>query len=350
MKIKHKSHFNSNSAVKSFGILADGSAVFECELKNGNGLVAKIITYGATLTSLKVPLKDEGIVDVVLGFETLEQYLQSFDLPSAPYFGATVGRFAGRINKGSFPLDGATINLDTNSNGNTLHGGSNSFSQKNWVIKKRTEGKNPSVTLSHTSPDGDNGFPGELQIDLTYTLTETNELALEYIAHTTAKTIVNLTHHSYFNLDGQAATVVNHELKIKSQRILDTISSGIPTGKFLNVANCPFDFSEGRLCPSKIDNTFVLNQVKEYAASLYNSTKTLKMSVFTNQPAVHVYVGGNCFSQLKGKEGADYTALSGVCFETQNFPDAPNHSHFPSCELDKGELYYHKIIYKFKAL
>ena len=349
MKMKHIPHFKTNSVMESFGLMPDGEGVSVCELANKNGMQMKVMGYGATLTSLKVPLKNGALVDVVLGFDTLDAYLQSFNLQSPPYLGATVGRFAGRINKGEFKLNERTISLNKNNNGNALHGGALGFSQKKWKIKKRTQGKNPSVTFTYFSADREEYFPGELSVDLTYMLSDENELIIEYIASTTEDTIINLTHHSYFNLNGHQASVANQEIRVNSQQILETTTSGIPTGRFLDVANCPFDFTSARTSPSKIDTTFVLKKGIEYAASLYNSDKTLKMSVYTNQPAVHIYIGGNCFNSIKGKENANYHSTSGICFETQNFPDAPNHEHFPTSVLRKGELYYHKTIYKFQS-
>jgi aldose 1-epimerase len=172
---------------------------------------------------------------------------------------------------------------------------------------------------------------------------------INYTASTTKDTVVNLTHHSYFNLDGHKSTVSEQELMVNSHRLLETTNDNIPTGRFLNVANCPFDFTLPRKCPAKIDNTFILNKENEFAASLFNKKNNLKMSVYTNQPGVHLYVGGNCFNAMQGKENADYHALSGICFETQNFPNAPNYKHFPNSVLKKEELYYHKTIYKFQS-
>jgi aldose 1-epimerase len=181
-------------------------------------------------------------------------------------------------------------------------------------------------------------------------LSEDNELIVEYVAVTSEDTVVNLTHHSYFNLDGHKSNVVDQEMIVNSVKTLHTRNDNVPTGRFLNVANCPFDFSSPRKCPEKIDTTYVLDKKEEFAASLFNKKNKLKMSVYTNQPAVHIYVGGNCFKAIKGKDNADYNAISGICFETQNFPDAPNHEHFPSSVLKKGEIYYHKSIYKFQSL
>jgi aldose 1-epimerase len=308
----------------------------------------KVITYGATITSLKIPLKKGGFLDVVLGFDTMEAYLKSFGLKSAPYFGATVGSYAGRINNSTFSLNGKSIYLNNNNNAHSLHGGNIGFSQKQWKIKNVMEGENPSVTLSYFSPDGEENYPGDLSIDLTYTLSEENELIIEYVATTSEDTIINLTHHSYFNLDGQDATILEQELTIDSNEILEADAQNIPTGRLLNLENNPFDFSQTKKCPQTIDTTFVLNEKELLSASLFSPKNDLRMLVFTNQPAVHIYVGGNCFNAIKGKENANYNALSGICFETQNFPDAPNHEHFPNAVLKKGEVYQHKTIFKFQ--
>jgi len=343
------SFLNEYSSIKFFGNLPEGGAVDSCELTNKNGMQLKVITYGATITSLKMPLINGNFIDVVLGFDTLDGYLNSFQLKSAPYFGATVGRYAGRINNSSFSLNGQLIDLNSNNNGHSLHGGNMGFSQKQWEIKNVNEGDNPSVTLSYFSPDGEENYPGDLSIDLTYTLSDENELIIEYIATTSEDTIVNLTHHSYFNLDGHNATILEQDLSVNSDKILETNEHNIPTGQFLNLENNLFDFNQAKKCPQTIDTTFVLHDGNEISASLFSPKNNLKMLVFTNQPAVHIYVGGNCFNALKGKENADYHHLSGICFETQNFPDAPNHNHFLNAVLRKGEIYRHKTMYKFQS-
>lgn len=344
MIIKHISHFKVNPFEKLFGLMPDGEAVFSYELTNKNGMQLKIINYGATITALKTPLKNGEIVDVVLGFDNLEAYIKSFDLESAPYLGATVGRFAGRINDGTFNLNAKTFHLNKNNNNHSLHGGNIGFSQKVWKVKNVNYDKNPSIILTHFSPNNEENYPE----DLTYTLSEENELIIEYKATTSEDTIVNLTHHSYFNLNGHNSTITDQELFVNSKKTLETTDENIPTGWILNVANSPFDFALPRKCPSKIDNTFVLNKETELAASLFSERNNLKMSVYTNQPAVHVYVGGNCFNTIKGKENNDYHSLSGICFETQNFPDAPNHDHFPNAVLKKGETYSHNTTFKFE--
>lgn len=340
----------ADSLMELFGFVSNGETVDSYELTNQNGMQLKVINYGATITSLKMPLKNGKIVDVVLGFDTLEAYIKSFDLEGAPYFGATVGRFAGRINNGTFDLNGKTFHLNKNNNTHSLHGGNTGFSQKVWKVENVNEGKNPSITLSYLSPNNEENYPGDLSVELTYTLSEENELIIEYKANATEDTIVNLTHHSYFNLDGHESDISEQELIVNSEKMLETTNESIPTGRFISTADSSFDYSKPKKCPSKIDNTFVLEKEDEFAASLFNKKNNLKMTVYTNQPGVHIYVGGNCFNAIKGKENADYHSLSGICFETQNFPDAPNHEHFPSSVLKKEEAYHHKTIYKFQSL
>jgi len=348
MEIKHISHFTTGSTAKLFGLMPDGEAIHSYELTNKNGMRLKIINYGATITALKIPLKNGEIVDVVLGFDNLELYLKSFDLESAPYFGATVGRFAGRINNGTFSLNNETFHLNKNNNNHSLHGGNAGFSQKVWKVKNVNYDKNPSITLTYFSPDKEENYPGDLTVELTYTLSEENELIIDYKAMTTEDTVVNLTHHSYFNLNGHNSTVSDQELFVNSIKILETSNENIPTGKLVDLYNHSFDFGLPKKCPSKIDNTYILNKENKLAASFFSKNNNLKMSVYTDRPAVHIYVGGNCFDIIKGKENANYHSLSGICFETQNFPDAPNHSHFPNAVLKKGETYSHKTTFKFE--
>jgi len=350
MKIKTELAFNTKTFEKLFGLMPSGESVFSYQIENKNGMKLKIINFGATITELIIPLKNGKKIDVVLGFDDLDSYLKSFELKSAPYFGATVGRFAGRINNATFVLNGSTTVLNKNNNGHSLHGGNNGFSQAMWKMSTITNAENPSITLTLFSPNGDSKYPGDLTVDVTYTISEGNELLIEYKATTTQETIVNLTHHSYFNLDSHSSDVSNQEMVINALQMLETTNENIPTGRLLEIKNTPFDFSTPKKVPSKIDNTFVLNHEEKLETSLFNKNNNLKMTVFTNQPGVHVYVGGNCFNMIKGKEEAIYHPLSGVCFETQNFPDAPNHEYFPSAVLKKGEEYVHKTIYKFESL
>lgn len=333
--------------MKVFGTTPDGKEVNVYELTNCKGAKLEVINYGATISSLKIPLENGELVDVVLGFDTLEKYIHSFDLPSAPYMGATVGRYAGRINDAVFTLNGQEFHLEKNNNGNSLHGGNTNFSKKVWKLKEITQEANPSVTLTYLSPANEANYPGDLSVELTYILTDENELHIRYSAISTEDTIVNLTHHSYFNLDGHSASVVNQKLTVNSRQMLEVRPDCIPTGRVLEVAHTNFDFFTEKNCPTQIDNTFVLNAKNESAAVLLSEKNNLKMTVFTDQPGLHIYVGGNCFNIIKGKENIDYHPLSGICFETQNFPDAPNHAHFPSALLKKGDVYLHNTTYKF---
>jgi aldose 1-epimerase len=346
LKIRN-SRFKELKKEKSFGCLLDGKEVLCYNLSNKKGFEVEVINYGAVITSIKVPISKSKKVDVVLGFETLENYLHSFNLPSAPYLGALVGRYAGRINNSEFILNEDKIVLTKNHGAHQLHGGSNGFSKALWEVKNVASN---AITLEYISQDNEENFPGQLTTQVNYTVTDENELKVEMIATSTEDTIINLTQHSYFNLDGHSEDIVNQELFVNSSETLETNIENIPTGRFFEIARSPFDFNLPKECPTKIDNTFVLNDNDTVSAVLISKKNNLKMSVFTNQPAVHIYVGGNCFNQIKGKGNASYHPLSGICFEAQNFPDAPNHEHFPNSILKKDETYYHKTTFKFEKI
>lgn len=333
---------------KSFGTAPNGQEAFLFTLSNNHGCEFSVTNYGAAVSSLKIKNTHGKQVDVVLGFDSLEHYIRSFDLPSPPYFGAAVGRFAGRINQGQFILNGKQIFLSKNNGNNHLHGGNMGFSRVFWEVKALNYNDNPSITLAYTSVDNEDEFPGELYVEVTYTLTENNEFRVLFYAKSSADTIVNLTHHGYFNLSGHGNSITNQKLTVNAKKILETSDELIPTGTFTNLENHPFNFRNQQDCPVEIDNTFVLEDEK--AVSLSCKETNLKMTVFTNQPAVHIYVGGNCFDQIKGKENTDYHSKSGICFETQNFPDAPNHPHFPTAILKKGAIYSNDTIFKFENL
>ncbi|MDP5198498.1 aldose epimerase family protein [Flavobacterium sp. DG2-3] len=349
MEIKHISHLKENPNCKLFGLMPNKDEIYSIDLVNKNGMKVQIINYGATVTSIQIPLNGK-LVDVVLGFDNIEAYLESYNLPSAPYFGTTVGRYAGRIHKGAFNLNDIEFKLDENNNGNTLHGGDMGFGRRIWNVANVISGENSSITFSLLSEHLDEGFPGEMTVFLTYTLTEENELKLEYKATSTEDTVINLTHHSYFNLDGHDANVLEQQMFIKSAKMLETNPDNIPTGNYTDLTNHDFDFRTPKNCPFPIDNSFVVNSKTEIVAQLISLKNNLRMNVYTDQPSVHIYVGGNCFGKLKGKENVDYNAQSGICFETQNFPDAPNHAHFPNAVLKKGEEYTQKTLYKFESL
>jgi aldose 1-epimerase len=346
LKIRN-SQLNDFKKVKSFGFFPNGEEVFCYNLSNKSGLEIEVINYGAVITSLKIPVSKKKKVDVVLGFDTLEKYVNSFNLPNAPYLGAIVGRYAGRINSAAFILNGNTIELTKNHGNHQIHGGVEGFSKALWEVKRL---ESNTIVLEYVSQDNEEHFPGQLTTQVSYTLTEENELKVDMMAKSTEDTIINLTQHSYFNLDGHSEDIINQELVVNSSKTLETNIENIPTGKFFEIARSPFDFSSPKECPTKIDNTFVLNDNDNVSAILISKKNNLKMSVFTNQPAVHIYVGGNCFNQIKGKENASYHPLSGICFEAQNFPDAPNHAHFPNPILKKDATYIHNTTFKFETL
>jgi len=349
MKLKQISNFVEPIFEKVFGFSDEHQKAGLYTLTNADGMQLRVSDFGATIISLQIPLKSGEMVDVVCGFDSLQDYIDSYSLPSAPYFGTTVGRYAGRIAGGRFSLNAKQIVLNANQGSNTLHGGNVGFGRKMWEVKRMVPGNNPSITFGLVSPDEDEHFPGELTVELTYTLSESNELILEYKAITSRDTVVNLTHHSYFNLDGHESSVLDQELTVNSDRILELDDENIPTGEYISLNGHKFDFSSAKKVPESIDNTFVLEGDYGLAATLFSPKNKLRMSVHTNQPSVHIYVGGNCFGKLAGKNAAAYHKTSGICFETQNYPDAPNHANFPSAVLKKDSIYYHKTIYKFHA-
>lgn len=349
MKIKHISHLKEIHNCKLFGLMPNQEEIYSFDLVNKNGMKVQIINYGATVTSIQIPINGK-LIDIVLGFDNLEAYLESYNLPSAPYFGTTVGRYAGRIHNATFSLNDKKFQLGSNNNGNSLHGGEMGFGRKVWNVTDAKTGENPSITFGLLSEHLDENFPGEMTVYLTYTLTEENELKLEYKATSTEDTIINLTHHSYFNLDGHDGNVLEQQMFIKSAKMLETNPDNIPTGNYTDLTNHDFDFRTPKKCPFPIDSSFVVNSKTEIVAQLISLKNKLRMNVYTDQPSVHIYVGGNCFGKLKGKENVDYNAQSGICFETQNFPDAPNHPHFPNAVLKKGEQYSQKTLYKFETL
>lgn len=347
MQNNHFSHLEEGIIIKSFGNHPNGNEVFCYTLTNSNGIEMNVLNYGATIQSLKIPTSATTKVDVVLGFNSAEDYINSFDLPSAPYLGAIVGRFAGRINQAKLVLNDKEIQLTKNHNQHQLHGGHNGFSKAFWeVIALSTN----AITLHYISIDNEENFPGEVTTQVTYSISENNEIKVEMTATSTQDTIINLTQHSYFNLDGHSETIKNQEVCIDSNSILETTPENIPTGKLLSLKNHSFDFSSPKKCPLQIDNTFVINNSTNAKAQLFSLKNNLKMSVYSNQPAVHVYVGGNCFNKIKGKENAYYHTTSGICFEAQNYPDAPNHAHFPSVILKKNDTYKHLTIFKFESI
>lgn len=338
-----------NNIIERSENIIDALECVSLTLMNNLGMEVTILNFGATITSIKIPIENK-LTDIVLGFENVADYLASFNNPGTPYFGSVIGRFAGRINKGLFSLNGETIRLNQNFYGHHIHGGQTGFSNAFWDVKEIKSGSDPSVTFVHTSQDGEENYPGKVVVEVKYTLTENNELKIEYEAVSDKDTIVNLTQHSYFNLDGHQGDVANQELFINSDKILETDDENIPTGKFIELFNHHFDFRKPKSCPHKIDNSFALSSTADAQAVLSSTKNKLKMSVFTNQPCLQVYVGGAYDGKLKIKEGARYHDRSGICFEAQHFPDSPNHPEFPSVLLKKGELYHHHTLFRLERM
>lgn len=326
------------------------SSIQQFVLKSKTGMQLTVLNFGATITSLKIPLQNQESVDVVLGFDSPADYVNSFEHGHSPYFGAVVGRFAGRIKNAQFQLNGKTIQLDKNLGNHHIHGGALGFSKKIWSVSSHTEGDEPSITFILESPHLDENFPGNVKVEVTYTLTLADELDIHYKATSTEDTLLNLTQHSYFNLDGHQANVTEQHLKINADKVLETDNENVPTGKLIPLEHHPFDFSNFESAPYQIDDAFVLDFDNDLAAELKSQKNNLKMKVFTNQPCVQVYVGGRINSKLNSKDDIKYHKASGICFETQAFPDAPNHEHFPSAILKKDEIYHHHTRFQFNIL
>lgn len=334
---------------------ADPDAQFD--LKNAKGMEVRVAAFGARITSIKVPDRNGDFADVVLGFDTVEPYRSS---PKKPYLGVTLGRYAGRIANGRFTLDGIEHVLAKNSGPNHNHGGIIGFDKVVWDAKQTGN----SVAFSRTSPSGEEGYPGNLDVCVTYTLTAKNELIIDYWATTDRATPVNLSNHSYFNLAGEGAeTVLLHDLKIHADAMLPIDKNSVPSGEIVPVANTPFDFrqpkpvgldidqpNEQLANGSGYDHTFVLKPQKADsvpAAILYEKTSGRMMRVFTDQPGLQLYTANFLDGSLTGKSGRPYARQSALCLETQHFPDSPNQSQFPNTILQPGETYQSRTTYQF---
>ena len=337
--------------------VADPDAQFL--LKNRNGMEVRLASYGARITSIKVPDRNGAMADVVLGFNTVEPYRSSV---KKPYLGATLGRYAGRIAHGRFTLEGVEHVLAKNNGPNHNHGGVTGFDKVVWEAKQLRNG----VQFDYTSPDGEEGYPGTLKARVTYTLTDANELIIDYRATTDRPTPVNLSNHSYFNLAGEGSdTALDHELMIDAEEILAIDKTSVPTGKIASVAGTPFDFRQPKPVGRDInqtneqlangsgyDHTFVLNPekgAKKPAATLYEKTSGRKLQVFTDQPGLQLYTANFLDGSLNGKSGKPYLKRSSLCLETQHFPDSPNQPRFPNTILRPGEIHKTRTVYQFSV-
>jgi aldose 1-epimerase len=344
-----------------FGKLPDGREVHQYTLTNGAGLTALVIDYGATLTSLSVPDRNGKSADIVLGYDNLEGYING-----TAYFGAIVGRYGNRIGKGKFQLDGQSYQLTINDGENHLHGGRIGFNKVLWDAKILGDGSAASLQLQYVSKDGEEGYPGAVTLKVTYTLTGNNELRIEYQGTSDKPTILNPTQHSYFNLSGNFNnTILDHLLMIEADSITPVDKGLIPTGQLTTVANTPMDFRSPMAIGAHIndrdeqlalgrgyDHNWVLRgpvgKVRK-VAELYEATGGRLMSVFTDQPGLQFYSGNFLDGSAKGKNGIAYQQRSGLCLETQAFPDTPNKPEFPSVTLRPGQTYHQTTTYQFST-
>ena len=339
-----------------FGVLPDGTKVEIYTLTNRHGVEIRTIPYGAIIVSIRVPDRRGHLDDIVIGHDTLDGYLNA-----SRFFGAVVGRYGNRIANGRFTLDGKTYELAVNNGPNHLHGGVKGFDKMLWTVVRHDAA---SMTYQRVSPDGEEGYPGRLDVSVTYTLTEKNELRLDYQATTDKATPINLTQHSYFNLAGDGSRdILDHVIEINANRYTPIDATKIPTGQLAPVANTPFDFRTPRAIGARIgvenpqlqfgggyDHNFVLNRTGPglvWAARVYEPTTGRTLQVSTTEPGLQFYSGNNLDGSITGKSGHVYKTRYGLCLETQHFPDSPNHPNFPSAILRPGQTFRSQTIYAF---
>jgi aldose 1-epimerase len=343
-----------------FGKTADGTPVEVWTLKSKNGVVAKVMTRGATLIELQAPDKNGKLANVVLGFDDVASY----ESDRNQYFGCTTGRVCNRVAKGKFTIDGKEYQLALNDGPNCLHGGvKRSLDKVVWKAERTKEASAAGVRFDYVSPDGEEGFPGTLKISVTYTLYDINDLHIDYHATTDKATPVNLTNHSYFNLAGAGAdTVLDHELTVAAHEYTPTDDKLIPTGKIASVKGTPLDFTKATKIGARIDplintptlgydHNFVLEKRDKgptFAAKLKEPVSGRVLNVSTTEPAIQIY-SGNFLNGQKGKDGKTYKKRSAVCLETQHFPDSVHHANFPSIILQPGQEYRQRCVFSFLA-
>jgi aldose 1-epimerase len=341
--------------------VADFDHIQQFTLKNGHGLEVQVTNYGAIITTIKVPDRNGKVADVTLGYNDVAGYINAVD---KPYFGAVVGRYGNRIAKGRFTIEGTEYSLPINNGPNSLHGGSYGFDKVVW----NAEAGDTSVKLSYLAKDGEQGYPSNLQTTVTYTLTDNNEIVVDYQATTDKPTPVNLTQHAYFNLKGEGeGTILDHELTLNADHYTPVDATLIPTGEIAPVAGTPFDFTKAKPIGRDIDqvneqlkfgrgydHNWVLNRSKspnemELAATLYEPTSGRCLEILTTEPGIQFYCGNFLTGVLKGKSGKPYVYRGGLCLETQHYPDSPNQPEFPNTILRPGETYKSKTVFKFST-
>ncbi|HEY9486844.1 MAG TPA: aldose epimerase family protein [Chryseosolibacter sp.] len=343
--------------VSPFGNLSEGQPVSLYTMNNGKGSVMKVMNYGGIIVSLQVPDRDGNPIDVILGFDSLKAYEAG-----NPFFGSLVGRYGNRIAKGKFVLDGKEYDLIKNNNGNHLHGGTKGFDKVMWKIEE-VPGDEVGLKLSYLSKDMEEGYPGNLHVEVVYTLTEDHTVKFDYKATTDKKTIVNLTQHTYFNLNGGKTDILSHEIAIHADKFIPVDEGLIPTGEIRSVENTPFDFRVAKEIGEDIDandqqikfgkgfdHSWVINgEGLKLTAQAYDSISGIEMSVHTTEPGVQFYTGNFLDGSLKGKNDVVYKQRTGFCLETQHFPDSPNQKNFPSVILKPGETYSSQTTYHFSS-
>jgi aldose 1-epimerase len=346
---------------EAFGKTPDGSPVDVYTLTNSHGLEARVMNFGGILLSLRVPDRNGKLDDIVLGFDSLEPYFTN-----DPHLGSIIGRYANRIANGKFTLDGVEYTLPKNNGPNTLHGGVKGFDKVLWQAETSETDKGCALVLRYTSKDGEEGFPGNLKTKVTYTLTDSDELAIDYEATADKATPVNLTSHGYFNLAGQGTgDVLAHELQINADRFTPVDKNLIPTGELRPVKGTPLDFTKSNPIGSRIndsyeqlllahgyDHNFVINRKGsglELAARVHEPSTGRTLEIYTTEPGVQFYSANFLDGSITGKQGRVYKQHYAFCLETQHFPDSPNHPSFPSTILRPGETYHSCTVYKLST-
>lgn len=345
--------------VRTFGTLADGTKVECCTLKNTNGMTAELLTYGCRIARLFVPDRNGKMENVVLGHDTLEEYATGSDLQ-----GALVGRYANRIGGAKFTIGEKTYEVYKNEGENSLHSAPGGFQDKVWRIKRSTNDDDaPSVTFAYHSPDGECGFPGNVDVEVTYTLSTDNALIIEYRAKTDAETPFNLTNHSYFNITGNPSKdILSLEMQLNADAITESDDGLIPTGKLLPVENTPFDFRKPKTIGQDIhaqdhllklcggyDVNFVLRPFDgvQKAGEIYDQASGRRMLVFTDLPGIQIYTANSFAPGMKGVGGVPMKPHRAICMETQFYPDSVNHPEFPYENLKPEKPFHSTTIYKF---
>jgi aldose 1-epimerase len=352
-KKEEKENINPMTGKTMYGMIGTDS-VFQYTLTNKSGMVVKILNYGGTVTDIITPDKNGKMGDVILGYESLDGYRQTGN----PYFGCLVGRYGNRIAKAKFTVDGKEYTLAANNGPNSLHGGLKGFDKVIWNVKLSTDS---SVLLSYLSKDGEEGYPGNLSVDVMYSLGTDNALKIDYAAVTDKPTPLNLTNHCYFNLSaGADSTILDHELMLKADKYTPVDETLIPTGKIDDVKGTPMDFTTAKKIGKDLasvkggyDHNWVLNRSGsdlELIGSVYHAGSGRYMEVYTTQPGIQFYTGNFLDGTLKNtRGGAKYVQHAALCLETQHFPDSPNQPSFPNTILKPGETYHQTTVYKFSV-